>query len=145
MAPRGRGHRAHGTLKDPAARARAPRDGAGHVTAIVEAKDAGPQERAVCEINAGIYAFTVPRLLEVLSALRPQNAQGEYYLTDVIGLLRKQGHTVAAVCAQDASEAQGVNTLVELAEVTAVLRQRRLLALMLAGATIEDPDSTFVA
>jgi bifunctional UDP-N-acetylglucosamine pyrophosphorylase / glucosamine-1-phosphate N-acetyltransferase len=132
------------TLPDPGAYGRVLRDGQGHVTAIVEAKDATPAERQVCEINAGIYAFTVERLLEVLDALRPQNAQGEYYLTDVIGLLRERGHTVAALCAQDASEAMGVNTLAELAEVSAVLRRRRLQALMLEGATIEDPDSTFV-
>lgn len=132
------------TLADAGAYGRVLRDHQGHVTAIVEAKDASPEERKVCEINAGIYAFEVPALLEVLGELQPQNAQGEYYLTDVIALLRGRGHTVAALCASDSSEALGVNTLVELAEVGAVLRRRRLRELMLAGATIEDPDSTFV-
>ena len=75
-------------LDDPGAYGRVLRDGVGGVKAIVEAKDASPEEARVREINAGLYAFEVEALLAVLDELRPQNAQGEYYLTDVIALLR---------------------------------------------------------
>ncbi len=132
------------SLPDAGAYGRVLRDDAGHVAAIVEAKDATDKERAVREINAGIYAFEVPALLEVLSLLRPQNAQGEYYLTDVIGLLRGRGHRVAALCAEDPAEAMGVNTLAELAEISRLLSARRLAELMRQGVVVEDPGSTHV-
>ena len=132
------------SLTEPGAYGRVLRDETGGVRAIVEAKDANPQELAVCEINAGIYAFEVGPLLQVLGGLQPQNAQGEYYLTDVVGLLRSAGHAVAALCASDPSEALGVNTQAELADATRRLRQRRVEALMSAGVSVEDPDSTLV-
>jgi bifunctional UDP-N-acetylglucosamine pyrophosphorylase/glucosamine-1-phosphate N-acetyltransferase len=132
------------SLPEPGAYGRILRDDAGGLRAIIEAKDATEQVRAVREINGGIYAFSVPALLEVLGDLKPQNAQGEYYLTDVIALLRGRGHAAAAFCAEDASEALGVNTLAELAEVSGLLRVRRLHALMRAGAIVEDPASTTV-
>ncbi|HEX6736676.1 MAG TPA: bifunctional UDP-N-acetylglucosamine diphosphorylase/glucosamine-1-phosphate N-acetyltransferase GlmU [Vicinamibacteria bacterium] len=131
-------------LDDPGAYGRVLRGTDGQVRAIVEARDASAEERQVHEINAGIYAFDVPSLLEVLGGLQPQNAQGEYYLTDVIGLLRSAGRSVHAVTAADAREALGVNTAAELAEVGALLRARRTAELMAAGVVIEDPPSTFV-
>jgi bifunctional UDP-N-acetylglucosamine pyrophosphorylase/glucosamine-1-phosphate N-acetyltransferase len=145
-------HRAHRpaatlltvSLPDPAAYGRVLRDATGGVRAIVEAKDASAEELAVREINAGIYAFEVAALLQVLGGLQPQNAQGEYYLTDVVGLLRTAGHTVGALGAGDASEALGVNTQRELADATARLRRRRVEALLDSGVSVEDPETTIV-
>ena len=131
-------------LDDPAAYGRVVRDGDGGVRAIVEAKDATAAEREVREINAGLYAFEVPALLGVLDRLRPQNAQGEYYLTDVVGLLRAAGERVAAVAADDPEEGLGVNSLAELAAVGRTLRARRTHALMECGVGIEDPETTHV-
>jgi bifunctional UDP-N-acetylglucosamine pyrophosphorylase/glucosamine-1-phosphate N-acetyltransferase len=131
-------------LDDPGAYGRVLRGTDGQVRTIVEARDATAEESQVREINAGIYAFEVPALLEVLGALQPQNAQGEYYLTDAIGLLRSAGRSVHAVTAADAREALGVNTLAELAEVSQLLRARRSAELMAAGVAIEDPATTFV-
>jgi bifunctional UDP-N-acetylglucosamine pyrophosphorylase/glucosamine-1-phosphate N-acetyltransferase len=131
-------------LPEPGAYGRVLRDGTGGVRAIVEAKDASAEERAVREINAGLYAFEVPALLQVLGGLQPQNAQGEYYLTDVVGLLRAAGHTVGAMRTADPAEALGVNSVAELADVARRLRRRRIDALMDAGASVEDPDSTHV-
>jgi len=131
-------------LEDPGAYGRVVRDAAGEVRAIVEAKDASTEERAIGEINAGIYAFEQAALLGVLGGLQPQNAQGEYYLTDVIGLLRTAGRTVRAVAAGDPREGLGVNTHAELAEASRVLRARRARELMDAGVAIEDPDTTHV-
>src|SRR5713101_7853956 len=131
-------------LDEPGAYGRVVRDGEGGVRAIVEAKDASAEVRAVREINAGIYVFEVPPLLRVLGELRPQNAQGEYYLTDVIALLRAAGQGVAAVAAEDPAEALGVNSIAELAEAGRLLRARRTRALMAAGVGVEDPASTHV-
>jgi bifunctional UDP-N-acetylglucosamine pyrophosphorylase/glucosamine-1-phosphate N-acetyltransferase len=132
------------SLDDPAAYGRVVRDDKGNVARIVEARDATPEEKLVKEVNAGTYAFHVPSLLSVLSQIKPQNAQGEYYLTDVIGLLVAAGHPVAAMNAGDPSEALGVNTFEELALVNRKLRDRVLAGLMQGGVRIEDPSSTHV-
>jgi bifunctional UDP-N-acetylglucosamine pyrophosphorylase/glucosamine-1-phosphate N-acetyltransferase len=129
---------------EPADYGRIVRGAAGRVQAIVEARDATPQQLALREVNAGVYAFEVAPLLAVLSLLRPQNAQGEYYLTDTVALLAAGGHAVHAWAAADPSEAMGVNTLAELADADRLLRERRLRELMAEGARIEDPSSTFV-
>jgi bifunctional UDP-N-acetylglucosamine pyrophosphorylase/glucosamine-1-phosphate N-acetyltransferase len=131
-------------LDDPGSYGRVIRNAEGDVLRIVEAKDATPEERAVQEINASIYVFNVPLLLAVLGSLKPQNAQGEYYLTDVIGLLVAAGHAVRAVTVSDPFEALGVNTFEELALVNRGLRDRVLGALMQNGARIEDPATTHV-
>ena len=83
-------------------------------------------------------------LLPVLADLRPQNAQGEFYLTDLVGLLRARGHTVRAVKTPDPMEALGVNSLGELAEASRLLRERRVADLMAAGVVVEDPATTHV-
>jgi bifunctional UDP-N-acetylglucosamine pyrophosphorylase/glucosamine-1-phosphate N-acetyltransferase len=130
-------------LEEGGAYGRVLRGTDGQVRAIVEARDASEQERAVREVNAGIYAFDVAGLLGVLSGLQPQNAQGEYYITDVVGLLRSAGRPVHAVQG-DPVEALGVNTMQELAEATSLLRRRRNLELMGSGVVIEDPETTCV-
>jgi bifunctional UDP-N-acetylglucosamine pyrophosphorylase / glucosamine-1-phosphate N-acetyltransferase len=133
-----------GDLDDPGAYGRVLRDEAGGVRAIVEARDATAEEARVREINAGLYAFQVPALLEVLGKLEPKNAQGEFYLTEVVGLLRAAGKRVGAVKAADPGEALGVNTVAELAETSRILRLRRAETLMAAGALIEDPATTHI-
>ena len=111
-------------LDEPGAYGRVLRDATGGVRAIVEAKDASAEERAVREINAGIYAFEVRAAAARCSArLQPQNAQGEYYLTDVVGLLRAAGPDGGARCRPAIPrEALGVNTVAELAEAARLLR-----------------------
>jgi bifunctional UDP-N-acetylglucosamine pyrophosphorylase/glucosamine-1-phosphate N-acetyltransferase len=131
-------------LDDPAEYGRVVREPDGSVRAIVENADASAQERLIREINAGIYAFAARPLLKALGELRPQNAQGEYYVTDVIGLLRKAGHRVNAMTSPDPREALGVNSHAELAAAARTLRQRRCEALMAAGVGIEDPETTVV-
>lgn len=131
-------------LADPGAYGRVVRDGRGLVEAIVEAKDASPAELAIREINAGVYAFAATPLLEALDQLLPQNAQGEYYLTDVIGILVGRGLGVGAIAADEPEEVSGVNTLGELATASAVLARRKVNELLSAGVVIEDPESTHI-
>jgi bifunctional UDP-N-acetylglucosamine pyrophosphorylase/glucosamine-1-phosphate N-acetyltransferase len=129
-------------LDDPAAYGRVIRDAAGRVLRIVEHRDASDAERSVREVNAGAYAFLVPPLLSALEGLASENAQGEYYLTDVIGRLVEDGHDVRALAAADPDEGLGVNTHAERARATRILGDRVLARLMEAGAAIEDPTTT---
>lgn len=131
-------------MEDPAHYGRVVRDAKGTVAYIIEARDASDEERAVREINTSIYCFRAPALFRALAQIRPQNAQGEYYLTDVIALLARQGERVEAVVTADPAVVMGVNTRVELAEATAIVRRRKLNELMLAGVTIIDPSATYV-
>jgi bifunctional UDP-N-acetylglucosamine pyrophosphorylase/glucosamine-1-phosphate N-acetyltransferase len=131
-------------LEDAGRYGRVLRDDHGRVRAIVEAKDATPDALAQREINAGAYVFETLALLGELERLRPQNAQGEYYLTDVVAGLVSKGLRVEAVPAADPSEALGVNTHEELALINALLRRRRLQQLMSSGVAIEDPESVWV-
>jgi len=126
-------------LPDPAGYGRVIRDGAGRVVRIVEERDANREEKAVEEVNTGLLAVPAGRLRGWLAALRPDNAQGEYYLTDCIGAAVREGVTVEAVVAGSAGEVLGVNDKVQLAEVEAVHRRERATELMRAGVTIVDP------
>ena len=130
-------------LADPGSYGRVVRDG-DKVRRIIEARDASGDELRIGEINAGIYAFEVPPLLRVLDRLQPQNAQGEYYLTDVVGLLTADGARVGCVQTGNPQEILGVNTFAELAAACDLLRRRILDALMTAGVRIEDPGTTHV-
>ena len=132
-------------LEEPAAYGRVLRDRSGNVRAVVEAKDASAEERAVREINAGLYAFETEPLLEALRRLEPRNAQAEYYLTDVVARFVERGLKVLALPARDPEEALGVNTFEELAAAHRALVARRLRELMLAGVAVEDPASTSVS
>jgi bifunctional UDP-N-acetylglucosamine pyrophosphorylase/glucosamine-1-phosphate N-acetyltransferase len=116
----------------------------GLVRAIVEERDATPSERAVREINSGAYAFRAGALFSALAEVRPANAQGEYYLTDVIGILVGRGGRVAARVAADPSEAWGVNRRSDLARAAAVLEDRVLERHMDAGVTIVAPHLTWI-
>jgi bifunctional UDP-N-acetylglucosamine pyrophosphorylase/glucosamine-1-phosphate N-acetyltransferase len=120
------------------------RDGSGAVTAIVEHKDASPEERAIQEINSGVFAFDGRLLAEALGQVRTDNAQGEEYLTDVLGILRGAGHRVGAALAGDHREIAGINNRVQLAQAGRVLNERLLEAAMLGGVTVVDPASVLV-
>jgi bifunctional UDP-N-acetylglucosamine pyrophosphorylase/glucosamine-1-phosphate N-acetyltransferase len=133
-------------LEDPTGYGRILRDAEGRFERIVEQKDATPEERAITEINAGIYCFDTETLFPALARVQPSNAQGEYYLTDVPALLRADGADVAVYLHTDAREVSGINTRVELAEFERLLRQRTLRRLMLdSGVTFIDPQRTYVS
>lgn len=131
-------------LANPTGYGRVIRDANGAVERIVEHKDASPAERAVCEINTGMYAFSGPQLFPALAQVGTGNVQGEFYLTDIIDILRRNGHKVGAMAVADAPEAMGVNDRIQLAEADRAMRERVLRNLMLAGVTIVDPSSTYI-
>ncbi len=108
-------------LPDPTGYGRVIRDGAGNVEKIVEHKDASDAERAVHEINSADYVFDTEEVRSALAAVRADNAQGEYYLTDTIAILKARGRTVVAFKAADPREVLGVNTVQQLAEAEAAL------------------------
>ncbi|PYR75644.1 MAG: bifunctional UDP-N-acetylglucosamine diphosphorylase/glucosamine-1-phosphate N-acetyltransferase GlmU [Acidobacteria bacterium] len=116
----------------------------GRIVAIVEEKDATPEQRAITEINSGIYAFELEPLFGALREIAPANAQGEYYLPDLVRIYRSRGLTVETVVLDDAREILGVNSRKELAELTAILKSNRADELMAAGVTIEDPASAWI-
>ncbi|MEU4146801.1 bifunctional UDP-N-acetylglucosamine diphosphorylase/glucosamine-1-phosphate N-acetyltransferase GlmU [Streptomyces parvulus] len=116
----------------------------GAVTAIVEHKDATRAQRAIREINSGVFAFDGRLLAEALGKVRTDNSQGEEYLTDVLGILREAGHRVGASVAADHREIAGINNRVQLSEARRILNDRLLTEAMLAGVTVVDPASTWV-
>jgi bifunctional UDP-N-acetylglucosamine pyrophosphorylase/glucosamine-1-phosphate N-acetyltransferase len=116
----------------------------GRVKRIVEDRDATDDEKKVSEINTSVYCFDGRRLWPALDRLRPENDQGEYYLTDVIGLLGKAGGRIEAIAVEDPEEALGVNDRKQLATLAAIQRRRILDRHMLAGVTILDPGTTYI-
>jgi bifunctional UDP-N-acetylglucosamine pyrophosphorylase / glucosamine-1-phosphate N-acetyltransferase len=120
------------------------RDDAGFISAIVEHKDATVSQRAIGEINSGIYAFDLGPLFGALREIGSSNAQGEYYLPDLVKIFRARGLVVDVLKLEDSREIVGVNSRMELAEVSMILRTTKLEDLMAAGVTINDPASTFV-
>ena len=131
-------------LEDPAGYGRVVRSADGDVERIVEHKDATDEERRISEINTGIYCFVIADLAQVIDQLSAKNSQKEYYLTDCVGLLRKQNKRVGAVVCEDPSEVSGINSRGELAELERIVRQKKLKQLMQDGVTIIDPASTYV-
>ncbi len=120
------------------------RDAGGAVTAIVEHKDANSGQRAIREINSGVFAFDGHLLADALKKVRTDNSQGEEYLTDVLGILREAGHRVGASVAGDHREIAGINNRVQLAEARRILNDRLLTQAMLDGVTVIDPATTWV-
>jgi bifunctional UDP-N-acetylglucosamine pyrophosphorylase/glucosamine-1-phosphate N-acetyltransferase len=110
-------------LEDPSGYGRVLRDGSGDILRIVEHRDASEQERRVREINTAIYAFAYPEVAELLEHIDRDNRQGEFYLTDVVALLRAQGRPVAVVKCADPREALGVNTEEQLEEAALAYRE----------------------
>ena len=120
------------------------RDESGQVLGIVEQKDATAEQKQIGEINTGIYCFEAAPLFAALAGLTCNNAQGEYYLTDVLAILAQAGQQVGAVEVADFQETLGINSRLQLAEAEKILRQRKLVELMDSGVTVMDPASTFV-
>jgi bifunctional UDP-N-acetylglucosamine pyrophosphorylase/glucosamine-1-phosphate N-acetyltransferase len=116
----------------------------GRIAAIVEDKDATPAERAIDEINSGIYAFALEPLFAALRSIGTANAQGEYYLPDLVKIYRQRGLAVETFSLADPREILGVNSRKELADVTAILRTRRNEELMESGVTLVDPESAWI-
>jgi bifunctional UDP-N-acetylglucosamine pyrophosphorylase/glucosamine-1-phosphate N-acetyltransferase len=110
-------------LPDPTGYGRIVRAGGNRISAIVEHRDATPEQRAIDEVNSGVYAFDYPALAEVLARLTAHNAQGEYYLTDTVSLLRDAGKPTAVQCADDSRELLGINTPDQLAEAESLHRE----------------------
>ncbi len=126
-------------MDDPTGYGRIVRDARGHVAEIVEESDADADQRNVREVNTGVMAAPIGLLNGWLSNLKADNAQGEYYLTDVIAMAVAGGHAVAAVRAPVASETLGINDRSQLAEAEAVCRARAAAALLEQGVTLADP------
>lgn len=131
-------------MEDPTGYGRIIRDSEGGFSRCVEQKDGSPEELAVREVGVSIYCFETPALLDALNHLKTDNAQGEYYLTDVPRIILSQGKRVGLLCHTDPAEVLGVNTRVELADVERKLREEKLRELMLAGVTLVDPATTYV-
>lgn len=131
-------------LDDPTGYGRVIRDATGAVSRIVEQKDATAEEAAVSEINSGVYVFQAAALRTFLTKVDQNNAQGEMYLTDVIGLLRAAEETVAAEVAVDTAATFGVNDRVQLAEAGRVLNDRIVRRWQREGVTIIDPATTWI-
>ena len=129
---------------DPTGYGRVVRDAAGEVSRIVEHKDATAQERAIDEINSGIYVFDAEVLVDALAHVRADNVQGEFYLTDVIGIVRADGRRIGAVGTDDVWQTEGVNDRAQLARLGAELNRRVLGRWMLDGVTVTDSATTWV-
>ncbi len=131
-------------MPDATGYGRVIRSATGAVEKIVEDKDATDEERKVQEVNSGIYCFAADALFSALAEVNCDNAQGEYYLPDVLSILREKGEKIWAVAAEDYEETLGVNSRVQLSAAEKILRRRKNLALMESGVTLMDPDTTFI-
>jgi bifunctional UDP-N-acetylglucosamine pyrophosphorylase / glucosamine-1-phosphate N-acetyltransferase len=131
-------------LADAGGYGRVLRGADGDVTAVVEAKDARREQREIREVNAGTYVFDLAALRPTLAGLSPANAQQEYYLTDVIGILAARGMRVVGLPLANPAEMAGVNSRADLAEVHRLLGARVIVTLQGAGITVLDPASTWV-
>lgn len=116
----------------------------GRIIKIVEERDASPAQRAIAEINSGIYAFDLAPLFDALDAIGTANSQGEYYLPDLVGIFRKQKRPVATWTVARPDEIRGINSRTELAEVASMVRQQKNEELMAAGVTLIDPATTYI-
>ncbi len=131
-------------MDDPTGYGRIMRDDRGDFAGIVEEADATDEQKAVTEINSGVYAFEAALLADALKRLPTGNAKGEEYLTDVIVILRADGRKVASVLLSDSNEVRGVNDQVQLAHARRVLNARIVDGWMRAGVTVVDPLTTFI-
>ena len=129
---------------DPFGYGRIVRDEAGAVARIVEQKDATPEEEAIRECNSGFYCFDARALFDALEQVGHDNAQGEYYLTDVLEICRRAGRPVLALTCDDVAECLGVDSRVQLAQATKHLQRRINAAHLAAGVTMTDPDQVWI-
>ena len=130
--------------ENPTGYGRIIRDEGGNIKAIVEEKDANMFEKEIKEINSGIYCFDIEELLSAIKLIKPDNSQGEYYLTDVIKIMNEKGLKTGAVIVEDNTEILGVNDRAQLELLTRVLRMRINAEHMRNGVTIEDSNSTYI-
>ncbi|MEA3247316.1 MAG: bifunctional UDP-N-acetylglucosamine diphosphorylase/glucosamine-1-phosphate N-acetyltransferase GlmU, partial [Gemmatimonadota bacterium] len=131
-------------VDDPAGYGRILRAPSGGVEGIVEHADATDEQRAIREINTGIYVFDAQALSAALGQITPSNEQGELYLTDAIGILVDHGREVSALVTEDPGKVMGINTRVQLAEAERIARDRIRRRLMLTGVTLLHPPSTLI-
>jgi len=131
-------------LDDPTGYGRIIKDECGRVRAIVEQKAATPEQLAVQEINSGIYCFRSDLFWRHVDSIVPDNPAREYYLTDIVAIFNRHGHTVEAMPIQDPSEVLGINNRVELAGVDRIFRDRVVHRLMLEGVTVEKPETVTI-
>ncbi len=131
-------------LPDPKGYGRVVRGRDGQIVNVVEERDASRAERAIREVNVGTYVVETPFLFQALAKIRPHNAQGEYYLTDLVGLAVTSGRRVSGFRASDASECVGINTRQQLAGAEGVMRQRIRARWLEAGVTMLNPETTFI-
>jgi len=117
---------------------------AGQIVGIVEERDASPAQRRGCEINSGIYAFDLALLFDALRTIATRNAQGEYYLTDLVAIYRRRQLSIETLIVGDPHEVRGINTRGELSEVNTIMRNNKNAELMAAGVTIVDPATTYI-
>lgn len=129
---------------NPTGYGRIIRDEGGNIKGIVEQKDATEEQKEIQEINAGIYCFDIEELLLALKEIKPNNAQGEYYLTDVIKIMNDKGLKTGAVIVEDNTEILGVNDRLQLEMLTRILRLRINQEHMRNGVTIEDINNTYI-
>jgi bifunctional UDP-N-acetylglucosamine pyrophosphorylase/glucosamine-1-phosphate N-acetyltransferase len=116
----------------------------GRIARIVEERDASPTERQIKEINGGIYAFDLAPLFDALRGIASQNAQGEFYLTDLVAIYRRRKLPVETLMVDNPQEIRGINSRTELAEVSRLVRQKKNEELMAAGVTLIDPATTYI-
>ncbi len=131
-------------LPDPSGYGRIVRDAEGAITEIVEQHDANAAQLSICEVNSGIFAFDADFLRQALAQLSTDNAQGELYLTDVVGIARRVGAGVGAVLLADRWQTEGVNDREQLARLGAEFNRRTVIGWMRRGVTIVDPPSTWI-
>jgi bifunctional UDP-N-acetylglucosamine pyrophosphorylase / glucosamine-1-phosphate N-acetyltransferase len=131
-------------MEEPAKYGRILRGKMGTVTGIKEAKDCTEKELQIKEINTGVYAFRADELFLYLNQLNTNNTQGEYYLTDIIHILKDKGKVVSGYVLEDSDQAIGINTRLDLAKTNAVLYRENNIHFMEEGVTILDPNTTFI-
>mgnify|MGYP000851685658 FL=1 len=131
-------------IENPTGYGRIIRNPDGSLNRIVEEKDANSEEKAITEINSGIYCFNTRAVFDALKRINTSNAQNEYYLTDVLKIFAADGHQVEVLITGDSRDIYGINDRVQLAQAESILRQRKNLELMQSGVTIVDPASTFI-
>ncbi len=132
-------------LENPFGYGRVVRDEKGDLHCITEERDADAKTKQIHEVNSGMYCFDKAALKEALSELRPNNAQGEYYLTDTVSILRGKGYKAGVFCMDDPKEQSGVNDMVQLHEADCIMRERICQNHMRQGVYIWDPANTYIA
>ena len=131
-------------LKNPKGYGRIIRDKKGEIKGIIEEVDLSADKKKITEVNSGIYCFNKDKLFQALEKITPDNKQGEYYLTDSVEILLKEGLTVGNIIVKDYSEVLGINSRLDLTDASQKIYQKTLQDLMPQGVTIVDPNSTFI-